>query len=64
MKNDAFSQLLARAQNGENHAMELIIEAYMPLIDRYSYVDGALDEDCRQFLLLRVLLAIRKFKWQ
>ncbi len=62
MSKDGFSELLERAKCGESYASELLVEAYMPLVTKHSYVDGVLDEDCRQFLLVRFLIAIKKFK--
>lgn len=57
-----FSALLRRAIAGEAQALALITEAYMPLVISHSYVDGVFDEDCRQFLLLRMIIAIRECK--
>ena len=48
-----FRELLHRAVEG------LIL--YMPLINRYSMIDGQLDEDCRQYILIRITLSISKF---
>lgn len=58
----SFFNLLQRAISGEREALELIIEAYMPLVISHSYVNGVFDEDCRQFLLLRMMIAIRDCK--
>ena len=55
-----FMELLERIHSSDPQAIELMIEAYMPLVNRYSYVNGAFDEDCRQFLLMRLLLALGK----
>lgn len=58
----SFLNMLQRAISGEQEALELIIEAYMPLVLSHSYVGGVFDEDCRQFLLLRMVIAIRSCK--
>ena len=42
-------------------AVEQILILYMPLINRYSMIDGQLDEDCRQYILIRITLSISKF---
>ena len=55
-----FIELLERVQSSNPKAIELMIEAYMPLVNRYSHVNGVFDEDCRQFLLMRLLLAFEK----
>ena len=54
MTHDSFSELLRRAVDGEPEAVDKILRLYMPLINRHSVVDGVFDEDCRQYILLRV----------
>lgn len=56
-----FRELLQRAIRGDCDAVEQILILYMPLINRHSMIDGRLDEDCRQYILLRVTLSISKF---
>ena len=41
--------------------VEQILELYMPLIDKHSYVNGRLDEDLKQFLMIHIALQIRRF---
>ncbi|WP_368234115.1 helix-turn-helix domain-containing protein [Anaerotruncus rubiinfantis] len=55
--------LLRRAQTGDNRAIEQLLFIYKPLIDRHSYVRGQIDEDLRQFILLRFIVAIKIFKF-
>ena len=62
MMYDSFSELLRRAVDGEPAAADEILRLYMPLINRNSVVDGVFDEDCRQYILLRVAGQIGKFK--
>ena len=61
MNADKFRATLTRAIGGSNEALADIIELYMPLINRFSYVDGELDEDLRQYILLHILKKISKF---
>lgn len=56
-----FPFLLQRAQMGDHRAIEQLLFIYKPLIDRHSCVYGQLDEDLRQFILLRFLVAIKIF---
>ena len=56
-----FSELLAKAVAGDHGAIEEILEMYAPLIDRHSRIGGRLDEDCRQYILMRVVVGIGKF---
>lgn len=57
----AFRELLKQAIRGDNDAVEKILLLYMPLINHYSIINGKLDEDCRQHILIHTALSIRKF---
>lgn len=61
MTNEKFRELLIRAQTGDNEAMTDILEQYMPLINKYSFINGKLDEDLRQNILLEIVKSIKKF---
>ncbi|ANU53011.1 helix-turn-helix domain-containing protein [Acutalibacter muris] len=56
-----FRTTLTAAVNGNNDALANIIELYIPLINSRSYVDGELDEDLRQYILLHIIKNISKF---
>lgn len=62
MTSDEFHATLAEAVSGNVEALADIIEQYMPLINRYSYVGGTLDEDLRQDILLHIFERISKFE--
>ncbi|HIS45659.1 MAG TPA: helix-turn-helix domain-containing protein [Candidatus Scatomorpha merdigallinarum] len=53
---------MERALSGDRTALEAILLLYMPLINRYSRIDGELDEDLRQYILLHVVTKIGEFK--
>ncbi|MDM8200270.1 helix-turn-helix domain-containing protein [Fournierella massiliensis] len=53
--------MLQRAISGDNSAIELILLMYMPIINRYSVIDGKFDDDCRQYILMHISLNLRKF---
>ena len=57
-----FSILLKRAQEGSLEATECLLMMYMPMIEKYARLDGAMDEDMRQHLIVCFLLALRKFQ--
>ena len=57
-----FEELSIAAQNGSEEAMTEILEMYMPLINKHSFIDGALDEDLRQIILMKIIKNIGKFK--
>jgi len=56
-----FSGLLIRAVAGDHDAIEEILAIYAPLIDHHSKIDGYIDEDCRQYILMRIAINISKF---
>ena len=59
MTNEQFRELLIKAQAGDNEAMTDILEMYMPLINKHSYVNGRLDEDLRQNILLEIVKSMK-----
>ena len=61
LSNNEFREILVRAQTGDNEAMTDILELYMPLINKHSFVNGKLDEDLRQNILLEIVKSIKKF---
>lgn len=61
MTNIEFRNILTAAVAGEHYALEIILEQYSPLINRYSVIDGKLDEDLRQYILMHIALNIGKF---
>ncbi len=62
MNKDDFQKILEQAISGNQSALETILKLYMPLIDKNSIINGILDEDCRQWILIQVYCAIQKFK--
>ena len=61
-KNISFKDLIIEAQKGNNEAMTEIIEMYMKVVNKHSYIDGRIDEDLRQEILLKIIMNIGKFK--
>ena len=57
-----FRELLICAIAGDRNAIEEILCMYMPLINRYSVVDGKVDQDLKQNIMLHIYLCISKFK--
>ena len=62
MAEKRFSDTLRRAVNGEHDAVNAILEQYMPLVNTYSFIDGKFDEDCRQYILERIVKQLPKFE--
>ena len=61
MSKEKFHNVLTGAVAGSHKDVEQILELYMPLIDKHSYVNGRLDEDLKQFLMIHIALQIRRF---
>lgn len=57
-----FRGTLERALSCDCTALEAILLLYMPLINRCSRIDGELDEDLRQYILLHIIMKIGEFK--
>lgn len=62
MTDHEFRNILTAAIQGDMDALANIVELYLPLIDRYSWVHGKLDEDLRQEILLELCKSIVRFK--
>lgn len=62
MNANEFRELLICAIAGEQKAIEEILCMYMPLINQYSVVDGRVDQDLKQNIMLHIYLCISKFK--
>lgn len=61
MSKEKFHNVLTGAVAGRHKDVEQILELYMPLIDKHSYVNGRLDEDLKQYLMIHIALQIGKF---
>lgn len=62
MRKAEFQEILAKAVAGSSDALEKILNMYMPLIEKHSIINGKLDEDCKQHILLQVISSIYKFR--
>lgn len=56
-----FEEILYLASQGDESALENIIEMYRPLLVKYSMVNGIFDEDLYQELVLEVIKTIYCF---
>ena len=57
-----FSDILSKAIAGDKASKEVILDLYAPLIERHSIIYGYIDEDCRQYIIMRIITSIRKFE--
>jgi hypothetical protein len=58
---EKFRKVLESAIAGKKTDIETIIDLYLPLINRFSVINGVIDEDLRQELMLHVALSLSKF---
>ena len=61
MNHIEFEKMLQAAVSGSLEALEQLFLLYAPLIDKHSKIDGRIDEDLRQYLLIHIALNISKF---
>lgn len=61
MNKEKFRSVLTGAVAGCQEDLEQILNLYMPLIDKNSYLNGRLDEDLKQHLMIHIALQIGKF---
>ena len=58
----AFRELIVLAQEGNMAALNKLIDMYMPLVNKHSNINGRINEDLRQCILLKMTKNISKFK--
>lgn len=61
MTKEEFRTVLKGAVAGIHDDLETILRLYEPLITKYSYINGKLDEDLKQYISLHIALNISKF---
>lgn len=49
MTDAEFRKVLEGAVAGKHSDLEMLLELYQPLINKYSKINGVLDEDLRQY---------------
>ena len=57
-----FECLLLSAKAGNEDAITAILQMYRPLLLKYAFIDGVLDEDLYQELSIILLKAISLFR--
>ena len=58
-----YRELLSRAKSNNTEAVTELYQQYQAMIMKYSYVDGKIDEDLHQILVIVFLTALAKFKF-
>ncbi|MBE5767809.1 MAG: helix-turn-helix domain-containing protein [Clostridiales bacterium] len=60
--NETFDDLLKAALNGNEFAMDCVLQQIDPIVRNNSIVNKGFDEDLYQIILMRVIQGIRKFE--
>lgn len=55
-------ELLALAHNGDTQAQAKLLQLVEPIINHYSVLDGKVDEDLRQQIILKILVGIKNWR--
>lgn len=63
MTSREFEMILQGAVAGRHEDLEKIFELYIPLINKHSMLNGQLDEDLRQYIMIHIALNISKFQF-
>ena len=61
VKNTEFADVIQKAIAGDRDSIERVIERYMPLINNQSIIDGKIDEDLRQYIILNIIKKLPGF---
>ena len=56
-----FAERLRAAQKGDPEALEWLLLEISPIIEKGSRYNGKLDDDLRQYLVMRIFLALKDF---
>ena len=56
-----FMDLLCRAKESDQQAVEMLLKLYQPLMMKEAIIDGVLDEDLYQELQIVFIQCIRQF---
>ena len=58
-----YRELLIRAKSNDTEAVAELYQQYQAMIIKYSYIDGKIDEDLHQILVIVFLTSLAKFKF-
>ena len=58
----SFNQILEKAINGDEESIQKILKIYEPMIKSNSKWRGILDEDLEEYIIIRIIKNISKFK--
>lgn len=58
-----YRELLIRAKSNDAEAITELYQQYQAMIMKYSYIDGKIDEDLHQTLVIVFLTSLAKFKF-
>lgn len=58
----SFNQILEKAINGDEESIQKILKIYEPMIKSNSKWRGILDDDLEEYIIIRIIKNISKFK--
>ena len=61
MESEEFKTILSKAILGDKESAEVLLKFYEPMITRFSYINGKVDQDLKQYLMLHIVNNIAKF---
>lgn len=64
MSNSDLRKLCELAKEGDEQAITQIITKFEPLIYKNSYINGEIDPDCIQELMIKLYNCIKKFEFK
>ncbi len=62
MEANEFRLLLTKAVAGDMESVEKILLLYMPMVNKHCRINGYIDEDLRQEMLIHIVKNLKKFK--
>lgn len=62
MNDDELEEIIYNAKNKKEEAVIILLEKYSKMIKKHSCINGKVDEDLKQDLILKTIEAIQKFE--
>lgn len=62
MNDKLFASILGQAIEGDKKAIEIIIDEYGNIINKYCCDKNGVNEDCKQYIKYKIIKEIKKFK--
>lgn len=60
--NKLLYSLIKKAQKGNTRALFELILRFEPLINKYSMINGKFNQECKDYIIDKLLINIKKFR--